>query len=508
MPDRADRAFASALAETTQCLVCVYDRDGRIVRFNRACEQTTGLRREDVLGRDAREVVIPPEDVDAFGPFLADVWATGKPSPREGEWLTRDGGRRLISWANEPVRGEDGEIECLVTTGLDITERERRAAKLRRLADEQAALRRVAVLVASDVAPERVFQAVTEEICALLGIPSAVLERFEDAETATIVGRFSELPITGFEVGTTVRLDAGLSAQRVLRTGAPARVDSYDDLSGAVASRMRASGFSSTVAVPISVAGGVWGALIAALEHGERLPAETELRMEAFAELVALVLTGAAAREAVAASRARIVEASDAERRRLERNLHDGAQQRLVAVSLTLRLAEARLERDPEAARSLLHGADAELGAALKELRELARGLHPAVLVDHGLRPALEGLAARAPFPVELAEVPDTRLPEPVEVAAYYVASEALANAAKYAEASHATARIACVDGLAVVEIADDGRGGASTAGGSGLRGLADRVEALGGRLTIHSPPGQGTAVRAELPLGWSAATR
>src|ERR1700710_33798 len=107
MPDRADRAFATALAETTQCLVCVYDRDGRIVRFNRACEQTTGRRREDVLGRDAREVVIPPEDGAAFGPFLADVWASGRPSPREGEWLTADGGRRLISWANEPVRGED-----------------------------------------------------------------------------------------------------------------------------------------------------------------------------------------------------------------------------------------------------------------------------------------------------------------------------------------------------------------------------------------------------------------
>jgi PAS domain S-box-containing protein len=502
MPDRADRAFATALAETTQCLVCVYDRDGRIVRFNRACEQTTGRRREDVLGRDAREVVIPPEDVDAFGPFLADVWASGRPSPREGEWLTADGGRRLISWANEPVRGEDGEIEVLVTTGLDITERERRAATLRRLAEEQAALRRVAVLVASDVEPERVFQAVTEEVCGLLRIPSAVLERFEDDGTATIVGRFSDRPITGFELGTVVTLDPGLSAQRVLRTGAPARVESYEGLSGAVAQRMRATGFSSTVAVPIQVAGGVWGALIAALGDGERLPAETERRMGAFAELVALVLTGAAAREAVSASRARIVEASDAERRRLERNLHDGAQQRLIAVSLSLRLAEARLERDPATAASLLRGADAELAAALKELRELARGLHPAVLVDHGLRPALEGLAGRAPFPVELAEIPDVRLPEAVEVAAYYVASEALANAAKYAGASHATASIRCAGGLATVEIADDGRGGATTeGGGSGLRGLADRVEALGGRLTVDSPPGAGTTVRAELPL-------
>jgi PAS domain S-box-containing protein len=501
-PATADeRAFAAALAEASQCLVCVYDRDGHIVRFNRACEETTGWAREEVLGRDAREVMIPPEDVTEFGKLLAEVWATGRPSPREGEWVTRDGRRRLISWANEPIRGPGGEVQWLVTTGLDITERERREATLRRLAAEQTSLRRVATLVASDVEPERVFQAVTEEVSGLLGIPTAVLLRAEDATTATIVGRSSDRPPTEFDVGTVIALEPGLSFESVLRTGAPARVRSYDELSGEVAGLMRTLGLASTIAVPITVAGGVWGALMVALREGDAVPEGIERRMEAFAELVALVLTSAAAREALAASRARIVEASDAERRRLERNLHDGAQQRLVAVSLTLKLARARLTSDPEAASNLLSGADAELSAALEELRELARGLHPAVLVDRGLRPALEGLAARAPFPVDIAAVPEERLPEPVEVAAYYVASEALANAAKYADASSARASITYTDGVATVEIADDGRGGATTQGGSGLRGLADRVEALGGRLEIDSPPGRGTAVRASMPL-------
>jgi signal transduction histidine kinase len=328
-----------------------------------------------------------------------------------------------------------------------------------------------------------------------------VLERFEDATRATIVGHFSRHDSPGFEVGEKVRLEAGLSAETVLRTGEPARVDSYHGLSGAVAETMRSSGYSATVAVPIRLGGMIWGALIGALREEETLPPDTERRMAAFADLVALVLTSATAREELKASRARIVEASDAARRRLERNLHDGAQQRLVAVSLSLRMATARVEADPATARTLLEGAGAELDAALKELRELAQGLHPAVLVNRGLRAAIEALATRAPFPVELGAVTPERLPEPVEVAAYYVVSEALANAAKHAGASLVTVRATAEDGVAVVEIADDGRGGAVASEGSGLRGLADRVEALGGRLTLDSQAGRGTRVLAELPL-------
>jgi signal transduction histidine kinase len=204
--------------------------------------------------------------------------------------------------------------------------------------------------------------------------------------------------------------------------------------------------------------------------------------------------------EELAASRSRIVAAGDVERRRLERNLHDGAQQRLVALSLSLRLALAKLDSDPAAARATLTSARDELTLALDELRELARGLHPAVLTDHGLRAAVEMLAGRSPTPVEIAGVPDERLPEPVEAAAYYLIAEALTNVTKYAEASSVRVRVA-VDGASVlVEVSDDGVGGADPAGGSGLRGLADRVEALGGSLEVASPAGSGTTLRARIP--------
>ena len=207
--------------------------------------------------------------------------------------------------------------------------------------------------------------------------------------------------------------------------------------------------------------------------------------------------------EELAASRARIVTAGDVERRRLERNLHDGAQQRLVSLSLALQIALAKLDSDDvPAVRSELAGAGEELALALEELRELARGLHPAVLSDHGLRAAIETLASRTPCPVEIADIPAERLPEPVEAAAYYVIAEALTNVAKYACASTVRVRVATSDARVVVEVSDDGVGGADPAAGSGLRGLTDRVEALGGSLEVVSPAGAGTSLRAEIPSG------
>jgi signal transduction histidine kinase len=201
------------------------------------------------------------------------------------------------------------------------------------------------------------------------------------------------------------------------------------------------------------------------------------------------------------ASRARIVAAGDEERRRLERNLHDGAQQRLVSLSLSLRLAQTQLHRSPEMAEQLLESARDELAQALEELRELARGIHPAILTDRGLDAALEALASRAPLPVEI-ERPPTSLPAPVEAAAYYVVSEALANVAKYADASEVRVSVDQMNGSAQVEVSDDGIGGADPAKGSGLRGLADRIAALNGTLVVESEPGRGTTIRAEIPLG------
>jgi PAS domain S-box-containing protein len=204
--------------------------------------------------------------------------------------------------------------------------------------------------------------------------------------------------------------------------------------------------------------------------------------------------------EELAASRARIVAAGDVERRRLERNLHDGAQQRLVTLSLSLRVAQSKLDSDPAVARAVLADAGQELGLALDELRELARGLHPAVLSERGLRVAVEAIAGRASVPVET-DIPDDRLPEPVEAAAYYLIAEALTNITKYAHASKVRVRVAASDRSVLVEVSDDGVGGADPAAGSGLRGLADRLEALGGSLEVASPAGAGTSLRAEIPL-------
>ena len=205
--------------------------------------------------------------------------------------------------------------------------------------------------------------------------------------------------------------------------------------------------------------------------------------------------------EELRASRARIVEAGTAERRRLERNLHDGAQQRLVALSLTMRLAQGKLRKDPDTAEQLLTGAQEELSRALEELRELARGIHPAVLSDRGLEPALEALAGRSPVPVQLDGTPRERLPPAVEAAAYFVVAEALTNVVKYANASQARVQVSRLNGHAVVEVADDGVGGADPDRGSGLRGLADRISALDGTLELRSPEGAGTLLRAEIPV-------
>ena len=264
---------------------------------------------------------------------------------------------------------------------------------------------------------------------------------------------------------------------------------------------MVAAGVSSGVAAPIVVSGRLWGSTSITVDGSERFPRDAEARLEKFTNLVAVAVANAEAREQLTASRARIVQAGDAERRRLERNLHDGAQQRLVTLALVLRLAESRLADDPAAAAELLAKGSDELALSLEELRELARGIHPAILTDRGLTPALEALATRATLPVEVNGLPPERLPEAIEAAAFYVVSESLTNIAKYASASRARVELARDDGLLVVEVSDDGVGGADVGKGSGLRGLADRVEALGGRLRVSSEPGQGTTVRAELPL-------
>lgn len=227
---------------------------------------------------------------------------------------------------------------------------------------------------------------------------------------------------------------------------------------------------------------------------------DAQQRLADFTNLVALALESAEAQDQLIASRARIVEASVAERRRLERNLHDGAQQRLVTLAVHLRIAQECLREDPAAAEAMLAGVGEDLKLALEELQELARGLHPAILSDRGLEPALQSLATRAPFLVTVVGVPSLRLPEQVEAAIYYVVAESLTNAAKYAGASEVLVELSTSDTNVAVEIRDNGSGGANVRNGSGIRGLADRIEALGGRFELESPESRGTVVRAQLP--------
>jgi signal transduction histidine kinase len=370
---------------------------------------------------------------------------------------------------------------------------------LRLVAEEQAALRRVATLVASAPEPERVFHAVAEEAGRLLEARTAATVRFEE-QGGVIVGRWDQDSAASFPVGMHVPYsDPDVPVFRASHYGG--RVENYTDVPGEAARMTREAGYLSSVVAPIHAGGRTWGALFVFSSRPRHFGPDAERRLADFTELVALALESVDAYDRLRASRTRIVEAGIGERRRLERNLHDGAQQRLVSLSLQLRLAQLAVEKEPSAAAAMLAEATDELNVALEELRELARGLHPAILTDRGLHAALESLATRAPFPVEISGVPGDRFDEALEAALYYVVAESLTNAAKYAEPSAARIELSTTESAVVVEIHDDGRGGANLAAGSGLRGLADRVEALGGRLDVRSPIGAGTVVRAQLPL-------
>ena len=369
-----------------------------------------------------------------------------------------------------------------------------------RLADEQAALRRVATLVARGMPAAEIFAAVAEEAGRLLGADLAHMLRYEPDGTVTVVAAWSRegdhLP-----VGSRQTLEGQTASAMVARTCRPARIDSYTGAAGSLAARVRRLGVRSTVGCPITVEGRLWGLIAINSTQPQPLPADIEARVAGFAELVATAVTNAESRAELAASRARIARSADETRRQIERDLHDGIQQRLVSVALELCATHATVPAElPQLRAELTQLAD-ELGAALDELRETSRGIHPAILSEGGLASALKALARRSAIPVELDLHVHARLPEPIEVAAYYAASEALTNAAKHAHASLVHVDVRAGDGRLHLTVGDDGVGGADPAGGSGLVGLSDRMQALGGTLTVHSPAGQGTRLRVELPV-------
>jgi signal transduction histidine kinase len=353
-------------------------------------------------------------------------------------------------------------------------------AEVERLADEQAALGRVATLVARGGLTAEIFSAVSDEVAGLFGSGAGVLRFERDGPSIVFVG----VARVDIAIGTRWEFCEGMASAEVYRTGRSARVDAMDwsSASGPVAEAARRLGIVSTVVSPIVVEGRLWGAM--RVSH-ERLPLDTEDRLERFTELVATAIANAESREELAASRRRIVAASDDARRRIERDLHDGTQQRLVSLGLAVRAAEASIPPDRSDVRSELSGIATGLADAVEELQELSRGIHPAILAQGGLAPALRALARRSAVPVELEVTTDKRLPEPIEVGAYYIACEALANAAKYAHASRIDVSLTRRDGSLVLEIRDDGVGGADPARGSGLVGLTDRVDALGGSIRV-----------------------
>ena len=294
----------------------------------------------------------------------------------------------------------------------------------------------------------------------------------------------------------------------VRRSGRPARIDDYAGRKGEAADFARRLKVATTVGSPVVVHGRVWGMIAASSTAPQPLPVEAEARLADFAELVAIAISNAQAWDELAASRARVVAASDETRRRIERNLHDGTQQRLVALALELRGATADLGDAREDLHAVLEHTIEGINEVLEEVREISRGLHPAILSEGGLRPALKSLARRSPLPVELElGIPaGERFPAPVEVGVYYLVSEALTNAARHSGGSLVRVAVSSDGSKLRVTVSDDGSGGASSEGGSGLVGLQDRVGALSGRLTLASPAGLGTTLVAELPLAGASA--
>jgi signal transduction histidine kinase len=389
-----------------------------------------------------------------------------------------------------------GDFTELVATAIANAESR---AELAERASEQAALRRVATLVARGASPADVFSAVAEELAQQLDAEITKILRFEADGTTTVVGGWS-VPGMHIPLGTRLTVEREGLAWSVLQNRRPSRVERFEGPPGSIAACFANTGARSGVGSPIVVEDSLWGVAIAASSRANALAERSEERIAEFTEIVATAIANAESRAELAASRARVVAAADRTRRQLERDLHDGAQQRLVSLALRLRAAEAMIPPDLAQVHEELRTVGSGLDDVLDDLREISRGIHPAILAEGGLGPALRTLARRSSVPVELKLRADERLPERVEVAAYYVVSEALTNVAKHANASTVHVDVDATDGLVRLAIRDDGVGGADPNRGSGLIGLKDRVEATGGSMLVESRLGEGTSIVVELP--------
>ena len=453
-------------------------------RLATAIARTRRPAREDCWGEVAGPIA------EFVRTQLGIISSVGSPIVVEGSvW----GALFVHSKEKQPLPA-DTESHLMQFTELVATAMSNAQARgqVRRLLDEQAALRRVATLVAKERPSAEVFAAVAEEVGRVLDLEYTRMVRFEDDGTATVVASWGDLA-TALPIGARVSLRGESPSALVFRTERPVRIGE-----SRISAASRKRGVQSAVGAPIIVDGRLWGAMSTASLTPDPIPADTEARMEQFTELVATAISNLEARSDLAASRARIVAAADEERRRVVRDLHDGAQQRLVHTVITLKLARRAFEHGNEVAAHLADALD-QAQQATDELRELSHGIMPAVLVRGGLRAAIEALASRTPVPVEI-RVSVGRLPATVEATSYFLVAEALTNVAKHSRAGRAEVTARIEDGTLRVLVSDDGVGGARP-GGPGLVGLSDRLAALDGSLRVESPPHGGTLIAASIPV-------
>jgi PAS domain S-box-containing protein len=514
---RTDKApYMQHCLDLSTELMWVADRTS-LVRVNTVFERTFGYQQLELHSRPWLDLV-HPADREGVSATLRMPPTSEDAENRiefEARFRCKDGSYRRIGWTaaehdgllyatgREPNNDRQGpdwssEAQCLIRDSH---------LRIRALAEQQEALRRLATQVARGVSPHVVFATAAKEIAQCLKVCRAAVFRYDlqdTANAAVLVGTHASY--TEFEVHQSpftarLALDGDNLTTRVLRSGRPARMDSDDAATGMAAAHLRELGLRSAVGAPIVVDGRVWGLVVVGSPLPQAHAPDTEARIGDFADLVGIAIANAAARSDLLASRKRIVAAADNARRSFERDLHDGAQQQLVSLALRLRMAEGSVPQELADLKAQLSGAISELCGITHELRELSHGLHPAILSSGGLGPALKNLARRSTVPVVLELAAECRMPDPVEVAAYYIAAEALTNAAKHACASEVVMRVSVADDNLCLAIADDGIGGADCRNGSGLIGLIDRVEAVGGHIQIDSPPGRGTSLTVTLPL-------
>jgi signal transduction histidine kinase len=499
-----DLGSARTVVETEEGKRSVDALRGRFERFMASERQTfrTGQEQADAAARRATVAAT----VSVAGSIVLILLSGGylarsvvRPVRRASAMADRVAGGDLTVRMPETGPGEVGILERAFNSMAGSLETS--SHELRRIAEEQAALRQVATLAARGVPPPEVFGAVAAETGRVLGADCTAVGRFDPDGSVTVVGSWAKpgTPRLAPPLGSRWPAEEASVSGRVQRTWQPAWMR-YETARGPASAWAREHGIRSSAGSPIIVEGRLWGVITALSGEAGPHPEGTEERLLAFTELVAMAVSNTESRGQLAASRARVVAAADETRRRIERDLHDGTQQRLISLALELRAAEARLPPEQKSVAQQWSRTAQGLADVAGELREISRGLHPAILEKGGLGPALRGLARRAGVLVQLSVRIRGRLPERVEVTAYYVVSEALTNAAKHARASVVWVDVAMVDHVVRLLVQDDGVGGADPSRGSGLIGLSDRVEAVGGRIEITSPPGGGTSLLVTIP--------